>query len=122
MAVRALRGATTVDIDERDHVRDRVVEMLELLLERNSVEPDDMISAMFTATADLNSVFPATAARELLPADLPLLCAQELNTVNGLGNCIRVMLHVESDRTRAEIRHVFVHGATVLRPDLAEPT
>jgi chorismate mutase len=121
MSVRALRGATTVDVDERDHVRDRVVEMLQQLVERNGLDFDDLISAFFTATSELNSVFPATAAREYLPADLPLLCAQEMNTVGALGRCIRVMLHVETPKSRSDVSHVFLHGARVLRPDLVDP-
>ena len=101
-------------------MRDRVLEMIDAMLERNAVDPDTIISALFTATPDLHSVFPATVARERLPADVPLMCAQELDTEASLAACIRVMMHIDSDTPRAEIKHAFMQGAAKLRPDLAE--
>jgi len=118
MPIRAVRGATTVDSDSRDHMRDRVLEMIDVVVDRNEINFDAVISVVFTATPDLISVFPATVARERLPADIPLMCAQELNAEGSLAFCVRMMMHIESDVPRAEIQHAFLQGAQVLRPDL----
>ncbi len=120
MTVRALRGATTVDVDEPDEIARRTTQMLQLLFDRNQLDVDDVISVLFTATGDLRSVAPAAAAREFGLVDVPLLCAQEMET-DALARCVRLMLHVETDAPRNELRHVFLRGATVLRPELAEP-
>lgn len=121
MALRALRGAITVDVDEPDEIRRRTVDLLNALFQRNDLDPDDVISILFTATEDLSSLAPAAGARGLGLTDVPLLCAQEMPTDGGLKRCIRLMLHIETDKTKAELRHVFLREATVLRPDLAEP-
>jgi len=94
---------------------------LETLYERNQLEHDDVISILFTATQDLASAPPAAAARNFGLVDVPLLCAQEMPVIGSLSLCIRLMLHIETDRPRSELRHVFPRGATVLRPELAEP-
>lgn len=119
-AVRALRGATTVDEDTEAQVTERVVELLQLLLERNGVDHDDLISVLFTATDDIHSMFPASAARTIGFGDVPLICARELDIVGGTPRCIRVMLHVMSERSRSELHHVYLHGAVGLRDDLPE--
>jgi chorismate mutase len=116
--VRALRGATTVDRDEPAHIAERVVALLEQMLERNGVHHDDLISILFTATDDIHSIFPATAARSVGLGDVPLICARELDIVDGTRMCIRVMAHLESDRARADLRHVYLEGAKALRDDL----
>ena len=121
MAVRALRGATTVDADDPSEIRQRTIELLATLFERNDLSFDDVISILFTATADLASLPPAAGARGFGLIDVPLLCAQEMPTEGGLERCVRLMLHVETDRSRDELRHVFLRRATTLRPDLAEP-
>lgn len=118
MPVRALRGATTVDRDEAEHVTERTVALLEAMLERNGVHHDDLISILFTATDDIHSIFPATAARTVGLGDVPLICARELDIVDGTPMCIRVMAHLESDRARADLRHVYLEGAKGLRDDL----
>lgn len=120
MAVRALRGAITVDDDDPTEIKRRTIDMLETLFERNGLEVDDVISILFTATPDLRSIAPAAAAREFGLIDIPLLCAQEMDT-DALDRCIRLMLHVDTERERTELRHVFLRGATALRPELAEP-
>ena len=117
--VRAIRGATTVAADEPDQVRAATREMLEAIVARNGVRDEDLISAMFTVTADLTSEFPAHAARELGWADVPLLCALEIPVPDSLPRCIRVLLHVTSDRPRSEVQHVYLGPAVVLRPDLS---
>lgn len=116
----ALRGATTVEADHPDQIDDRTREMMMLLMERNELVPDDLISILFSCTHDVVSRNPATAARAMGLTDVPLLGVQEASMAGALPLCIRVMLHVESTRTRAELRHVFLRGAKVLRPDLVE--
>jgi chorismate mutase len=119
MAVRALRGATTLDEDTNEQMQIRVKALLVALFERNGIGPDDVISVVLTATPDLHSAFPATAARAAGLDDVPLLGAQELDVEGALARCVRVMMHVETDRPRAELQHVFLEGAVQLRPDLA---
>ena len=120
MPIRAIRGAITVDADTRDEIATRTTTLLETLYERNQLEHDDVISILFTATQDLTSAPPAAAARTFGLVDVPLLCAQEMPVIGSLPLCIRLMLHIETDRQRTELRHVFLRGATVLRPELAE--
>lgn len=120
MAVRALRGATTLDVDETTHMSERVRTLLTQMLERNGVHHDDLISVVFTATDDLHSGFPAVAARELGLGDVPLLCARELDIEGGMPMCVRVLMHVESDRARGDLRHVYLEQARSLRDDLPE--
>lgn len=119
-AVRAVRGATTTEADTVEQIDERVQEMVRALLDRNGLGPDDVISMLLTATPDLRSTFPATAARKLGLENVPLMSAQEIDVEGGLARCVRVLAHVETDRPRAELRHVFLHGARALRPDLAE--
>ncbi|HEX6966935.1 MAG TPA: chorismate mutase [Gemmatimonadaceae bacterium] len=118
--VRAIRGATTVERDDADLVRAATRELLEQIVARNALETDDIISVIFTVTADLRSEFPAHAARALGWVDVPLLCTMEIPVPGSLAHCIRILLHVESDRDRDGIAHVYLRGARVLRPDLAE--
>ncbi|MGI9615529.1 MAG: chorismate mutase [Acidimicrobiales bacterium] len=120
MTVRALRAATTVDADEPAEIGQRTVQMLQTLFDRNGLDADDVISILFTTTGDLRSVAPAAAARQFGLVDVPLLCAQEMET-DALAKCIRLMLHIETETPRNELRHVFLRGATALRPELAEP-
>jgi len=120
MAVRALRGATTLDTDTSEQVRERVAELVAEMLGRNKVLHVDLISLFFTATKDVTSMFPATAARAVGMGDVPLLCAQELDIDGGTPRCIRVLMHLESDRPRADLHHVYLHGAAGLRDDLPE--
>ena len=119
--VRALRGATTIDVDQPEHIAERAVELVRTLLERNGLQPDDVVSMLFSATPDIHSAFPATAPRLALGLeDVPLMNCQELDVAGALPHCIRVMAHVHTERARDELRHVFLEGAVVLRPDLAE--
>lgn len=117
--VRALRGATTVDRDDPGAIRHATRELLESLVERNGIAPDDIVSAIFTVTDDLRSEFPARAARDLGWADVPLLCALEIPVPGALPRCIRVLLHAESSQPRDAVRHVYLRDARTLRPDLA---
>lgn len=118
--VRALRGATRVDADTREQISERVSELVTTLLERNELAHDDLISAIFTATADIHSMFPAEAARSAGLGDVPLLCAQELDIEGKPGQCIRVLLHVNTERSRADLHHVYLQGTSILRDDLPD--
>ena len=99
-------------------IREAVQEMLDAILDDNDLAPADIISAVFTATPDLISEFPAHAARLYGWTDIPLLCAQELPVAGSLSRCVRVMVHAESVRARNEIRHVYLRDAILLRSDL----
>jgi chorismate mutase len=118
--VRALRGATTVEADTPEEIGEAVQELLRELFDRNGVDHDDLISILFTATGDLVSMFPAAAARQLGLGDVPLLCARELEIVGSTPRCLRVLVHLTTDRTRGELHHVYLHGARTLRDDLPE--
>lgn len=120
MAVRAIRGATCLDVDDAEHMRSRVVELVTAMLERNDIGVDDLISIVFTATPDLHSDFPAAAARGIGLEDVPLLCAQELDVAGALPRVVRAMAHTQINTARAEVVHVYLHGAEVLRRDLAQ--
>ncbi len=118
LMVRGLRGATTVDVDTVEQVTQRSQELILRLMERNDLTEDDIVSVLFTATADVTSVFPATAIREIGFGAVPLLCAAEIAVPGAMPLCIRVLLHVHTTRTRDEIHHVYLHGAQGLRDDL----
>ncbi len=119
-SVRAIRGATTVDADDTEAITTRVVALLREIIERNELSEDDIISILFTATEDIVSTFPATAARSIGLGVVPLICARELAVVGSVPRCIRVMLHVESERPRGDIHHVYLEGARGLRDDLPD--
>jgi chorismate mutase len=121
MGVRALRGAITVDDDDPGEISQRTIDLLKLLFERNQLDSEDVISIFFTVTPDVQSLPPAAAARKFGLVDVPLLCAQEMASDVGPDRCIRLMLHVETERARSELRHVFLRGAAALRPELTEP-
>lgn len=118
----ALRGATTLDANTREEVLARTVELLEALMARNGLTSDDVVSLLFTATGDVTAEFPAAAVREAGIADVPMLCARELEIDGGTNVplCIRVMAHVHTDRPRSQRRHAYLRGARQLRTDLPE--
>jgi chorismate mutase len=118
--LRAIRGAVQVDRDDRESITAAVVELMGEILRRNSIEHDDLVSVIFTATPDLVSEFPAAAARTLGLGDVPLICAQELSIEGSMPRVIRVMVHTVLDRPREEIVHVYLGGAAALRKDLAQ--
>ena len=120
MAVRAVRGATHLQADDADEMRSAVVELLTEMLERNALTTDDLISVLLTATPDLVSTFPASAARSMHLADVPLMCASEIDVAGAMPRVVRVMAHVETSLKRADITHVYQRGAQALRMDLAE--
>ena len=116
--VRAIRGATTVDADEADVIAEATRELLSSIMSMNALSPADLISVIFTVTADLRSDFPARAARDLGWVDVPLLCTVEIPVPNALPRCIRVLMHVETTRSRDAMKHVYLRKARTLRPDL----
>jgi chorismate mutase len=119
-AVRALRGATTLDTDEAGHLTERVQALVSEMLRRNAVGKEDLVSILFTATDDIHSMFPATAARGIGLGDIPLICARELDVIGGTPRCIRVLMHLVTDRSRSDLHHVYLEGARNLRDDLPE--
>ena len=119
-AVRALRGATTIESDTTDQIRTRTIALLEQMLERNAVNHDDIISVLFTATDDIHSMFPASAARDIGFGDIPLICARELDIKDATPLCIRVLMHLNTTVPRSDLRHVYLEGASGLRDDLPE--
>lgn len=120
MSVRAVRGATQLDDDVREHMLERVAEMVLGVMEANGLTVDDFISVIFTATPDLVSEFPAYAARRLGFGDVPLICARELAVEGAMPRVVRMLAHVESDLSKRDITHVYLHGAAALRSDLTK--
>src|SRR5580658_1571338 len=120
LMVRGLRGATTVEADTVDQVTQRSQELMREIMVRNELSEEDIISVLFTATADVTSIFPATAIREIGFGAVPLLCAAEIAVPGSMPLCIRVLLHVYTTQSKDEIHHVYLHGAQVLRDDLPD--
>ena len=118
--VRAVRGATTVERDDADAIVDATEHLLKEILERNAIEPGDLVSVIFTATPDLVTEFPAAAARRLGLADVPLLCAGEIAVSRATPRCIRILAHVYTRRAAGELNHIYLEGARNLRADLFE--
>lgn len=119
-ACRGVRGATTVEINEREEILVATRQLLALMVRRNGIEREDVASAIFTTTPDLDAEFPALAARQLGWIDVPLLCGHELSVPGSLPRCIRVLVHWNTERTQKEIEHVYVREAVRLRPDLSK--
>ncbi len=117
-SVRAIRGATQVDADTPANIAEATTELLRAMMVDNRLTEGTLVSATFTCTRDLRSAFPAEAARALGWTDVPLICTQELDVDGALPLCIRVMLYAEVPVPRKDVRHVYLRGARVLRPDL----
>ncbi len=121
MRLRGIRGATTVDANTREAILQATTELLSALIEANDVHPDDVASAFFTTTPDLTAEFPAVAARETFGwQHVALMCGHEMNVPGSLPMCLRILLHVNTDRTPQELRFVYLRGASALRNDLNE--
>jgi len=118
--LRALRGATTLEEDTAEQVGERVPVLVATMLERNGIVHDDLVSILFTATDDISSMFPATAARTLGLGDVPLICARELAIAGAMAHCVRVLMHFYTERSRNELHHVYLEGARGLRDDLPD--
>jgi chorismate mutase len=118
VAVRAVRGATQLEVDEREHLLERTSELVQAVLDRNELTQEHLISVIFTATPDLVSDFPAYAARLIGITDVPLLCAREIDAAGAMPRVVRLLAHIETGVSRGEIQHVYLHGARALRTDL----
>jgi chorismate mutase len=118
--VRGIRGAITVARDEPSLVLDATERLLRAIVDANGFVPDDIASALFTVTPDLVSEFPAAAARRMGWTLVPLLNFTEIGVPGRLERCIRVLIHVNTDADQERIAHVYLEGARVLRPDLAD--
>jgi chorismate mutase len=118
--MRAIRGATCLERDDADLMREAVVELLGEMITRNSIDQEQLVSIILTGTPDLTAAFPAAGARGLGLVDVPLICAQEMDVEGALERVVRVMMHADIDTPRAEIRHVYLRGAEVLRQDIAQ--
>ena len=119
MVCRGVRGATTVTTNSREEILRETRRLLALMIRLNGIEPEDVASAIFTTTRDLNAEFPALAARQLGWWDAALLCGHEMEVPNSLPRCIRILVHWNTDKQPADIHHVYVGEAKVLRPDKA---
>lgn len=117
MVCRGVRGATTVEADEREAVLRATRELLALMIRLNGIGTADVASAIFTTTVDVASVFPATAARQLGWLDVPLLCSHEIDVPGSLRLCIRILVHWNTDKAQSAIQHVYLRDAVSLRPD-----
>ncbi|NLI11186.1 chorismate mutase [Pelotomaculum propionicicum] len=117
-SLRGIRGAITVDRNEAAEIAAATRELIEAITTKNSLDTEDIASAIFTVTPDLDAGFPATAAREMGWQYIPLLCANEINVPGSLGKCIRVLIHVNTEKSQKELKHVYLRGAAVLREDL----
>ncbi|MBN1661142.1 MAG: chorismate mutase [Anaerolineae bacterium] len=119
MPCRGVRGATTVDADSAEEIMAATRELLEQMVAVNGIDLADVASVIFTATPDLAAAFPARAAREMGWDRVPLLDAIEIPVPGSLPRCVRVLIHWNTDLAQAEVRHVYLRGTAVLRPDLA---
>ena len=118
MRLRAARGAIRVPSDDGDALLGSTERLLSTVLQRNAIDPEDLVSIMFTATEDLRSAFPAEAARRMGLGRVPLMCAQEIPVEGSMPSVIRILLHFHSDRTLDEVVHVYLDGAESLRDDV----
>jgi chorismate mutase len=117
MYVRGIRGATTVEINEKEAIITATEELLEEVCRQNEFEPQDIASVFFTVTTELNATFPAEAARKRGWTTVPMLCATEIPVPGSLPRCIRILIHVNTTKRQDEIRHVYLRRAVALRPD-----
>jgi chorismate mutase len=120
MVCRGIRGATTIESNEREEILVATRQLLALLIRQNGIEPQDVASATFTTTPDIDAEFPALAARQLGWIDVPLLCGHEMTVPGSLPFCIRVLIHWNTEKSQEAIHHVYVRDARSLRPDLSK--
>ena len=120
MVIRGIRGATTVPVNTREEILDATKELLASIIEANEIEHDHVASIIFTTTVDLNAEFPAVAAREAGWTDVALQCMHDMNVPGSLARCVRILVHVNTERSNAELQHIYLRGARRLRTDLVE--
>ena len=119
MICRGVRGATTVEANDREEILSATRQLLALMIRANEISPKDVASAIFTTTPDVDAEFPALAARQLGWIDVPLLCGHEIAVPGGLTRCIRVLIHWNTTKEQDQIEHIYVREAERLRPDLS---
>ncbi len=119
MYCRGIRGATTVELNDREEILAATTELLQLLIERNELQTEDVTSAIFTMTEDLNAEFPALAARALGWTETALMCMREIPVPGSLGKCIRILLQVNTERSASDIQHIYIRNAVNLRPSFS---
>ncbi|CAA7602047.1 Chorismate mutase [Acididesulfobacillus acetoxydans] len=117
--VRGIRGATSVEENTAEEIRTATQELLQAIVRENNLALEEIVSAVFTVTPDLNAEFPASFAREIGWERVPLLCSTEIPVQGAMPLCIRVLLHVNTELTQKEIRHIYLRRAVSLRKDLA---
>ena len=120
MTCRGVRGATTVEANDRDEILTATRLLLALMIRQNGIEPEDVGSAIFSATRDLDAEFPALAARQLGWLEVPLICTNEIDVPGSLPKCLRILVNWNTDKPQSEIKHVYVKEAKKLRPDQAD--
>ncbi len=120
MPCRGVRGATTIQRNEREEILAATRQLLALMIRTNGIEPRDVGSALFTTSPDVNAEFPALAARQLGWLDVPMLCGHEMAVPGSLPLCIRVMIQWNTDKRQQEIEHIYLREAKRLRPDLTK--
>ena len=118
MHCRGVRGATTIERNDREEILAATRQLLALLIRQNEIDSHDVASAFFTTTPDIDAEFPALAARQMGWLDVPLLCGHEMTVPGGLPHCIRILIHWNTDKTQAAVEHVYLREAQRLRPDL----
>ena len=121
MLVRGIRGATTVETNTREAILEAARELLDTIVASNKIDHDHVASIIFSTTVDINAEFPAVAARQAGWTDVALECLHEMNVPGSLPMCLRILMHVNTERSNAELQHIYLRGARVLRPDLAQP-
>ncbi len=117
MRTRGVRGATTVKANTREAILEATTELLQAMAEANGLDSEDVASAFFTSSSDINAEFPALAARQMGWTDVALLCGHEMQVPGSLLMCLRILLHVNTEKKASDIVHVYLHGARALRPD-----
>jgi chorismate mutase len=120
MPCRGVRGATTIDANTPEAILKGTLELLALMIRQNDIRREDVASAIFTTTPDLDAEFPALAARQLGWLNVALMCVHELSVPGSLGRCLRILIHWNTEKTADQIVHVYIKGAARLRPDLSE--
>ena len=120
MPCRGVRGATTADANTREAILEATRQLLALMIRQNDIREEDLASAIFTTTPDLDAEFPALAARQLGWINVALMCGHELDVPGSLRRCIRVLIHWNTDRPADQVVHVYIKDAAKLRPDLSE--
>ena len=122
MPCRAIRGAITIDENTNDAILSDTKTLLHEMLYSNHIQTEDIVSIFFSLTPDLNATFPARAARQMGYKNIPLFCMQEIDVPEGLGKCLRILVHINSDKPNAEIIHSYLKDAHILRPDYQQNT